>query len=137
MTLANVDSQLHPLVKHILWSSVLNDLNLTTQTNETKSDFMELRCKDQVHPMELKSYQLLASHHNTLAKHYVSLVGPTRLPQAFEFDSDLSRDPVIRLTCQAANILLLEMRRIEQRLYQARLERRQQQPHAEDSERTI
>ncbi len=125
--MAGVESNLHAMVKPILWTSLLEDLNLTTQS--TKKDTMQLRLKHRINPLELEAYQLFASHHNELADHYESLVGPTLLPLTFEYDSGLSRDPVTCLTCQAANILLVEMRRIQQILFRARIERWERRQH--------
>lgn len=108
----------------IIWTSLLDKLCLTTdERRDSKKATFNLRLKDPINLTTLQGYQQLASHHNKLADSYECLVGPTLLPLTYEHDAEFSRDPVVRLTCQASNILLVEMSRIQQLLFQARLGR--------------
>jgi hypothetical protein len=141
-TLSELESQLNPHVRKILWAAAARNLDLPVDKDIQRAniilvDNMHHYCRGATNNKDasttritLAGYQMLARHHNRLVELQEELMyRQLPFPSTEQVvESELSQNhPAIRLTTAACKILGEEMDRIQGILYQARLSLRLQQ----------
>jgi hypothetical protein len=148
-TLSNVEAKLHPLVGKMLWVSAAHcgwDERHGPFQSEMRRRTGLLAPTDRWDPLTLKGYQDLAQHYNKLVQLHEDLLYQLPFPSATTMKTTMKtvtpggvvlpptsaaptelerRDPVLRLTSKACQLLAEEMDRVESILYQARVTQKQ------------
>jgi hypothetical protein len=137
-TLSEVEGQLNPMVRKVLWSVAANMTGVPVDKEIRGAALLLVGvAKDDDDPTTLEEYRRSAQHYNQLVDLHDEFLHQLPFPSVdTSTDTTSNNDnvgetnlssqgsPVVRLTSAAAKALVHEMERIEALLYQTRVSRR-------------